>query len=239
MNGPPATDPYQEEVLRTLADNAARYNNWVFGRAGKELGSRVVDVGAGLGTFTDLAARTAERVVALEPDAELVDLLTKRFGGVHNVRVIAGDTTGLTPELVGFDVDSVLCLNVLEHVGDDDDALSRVREVLSPGGKLFLLVPAHRWLFGSLDRSAKHERRYEKRGLRELLSASGFEVRELRHVNPLGIVGWFIWGRILGAPGLPAGPLSAYDRLVPLLRALDAVRLPIGLSLWAVAERRR
>jgi SAM-dependent methyltransferase len=238
VSGPPTTDPYQEEVLRTLADNAVRYNTWVFERAAGELGRRVVDIGAGLGTFTDLAAARAEQVAALEPDAELFELLTKRFGGVANVRVISADTTALTPELVGFAADSVICLNVLEHVRDDADALTRVREVLSPGGKLFLLVPAHPWLFGSLDRSAKHERRYEERGLGELLSASGFEVNELRHVNPLGIVGWFVWGRLLGAPGLPAGPLSAYDRLVPVLRVLDAVRLPIGLSLWAVAERR-
>jgi SAM-dependent methyltransferase len=234
----PSTDPYQEEVLRTLADNADRYNSWLFERCAPKLGRRVVDVGAGLGTFTGLAARTADEVVALEPDAELIHLLKKRFDAAHNVRVVAGDTTELTPDLVGFAADSVLCLNVLEHVRDDADALARIRNVLSPRGKLFLLVPAHRWLFGSLDRSAKHERRYEKRGLRKLLAKEGFEVNELRHVNPVGVMGWFVWGRILGAPGLPVGPLSAYDRLVPLLRVLDRLRAPIGLSLWAVAERR-
>jgi SAM-dependent methyltransferase len=233
------SDPYQEEVLTKLADRAFRYNSWLFERARAEMGERVVDVGAGLGTFTELAGREAREVVAIEPDAQLVELLTSRFGPDSNVRVVRADVTDLSRDLVGFAADSVLCLNVLEHIRDDVDALARMRNVLVPGGKLFLLVPAHDWLFGSLDRSAKHERRYQRRRLRRLLEGAGFEVRTLRHVNPLGIVGWFVWGRILGAAGLPPGPLGAYDRLVPLLRLLDAVRLPVGLSLWAVAERPR
>jgi SAM-dependent methyltransferase len=231
------TDPYQEEVLRKLAAAASRYNEWLFERALDGLGDRVVDVGAGLGTFTELAARHAGEVVALEPDARLVELLDERFKAAPHVRVVGGDVSVLTPALVGAGVDSVLCLNVLEHVRDDVDALRRIRDVLVSRGKLFLLVPAHRWLFGSLDRSAKHERRYDKCGLRRILEGTGFKVQELQHVNPLGIVGWFIWGRLLGAPGLPVGPLGAYDRFVPLLRIFDSVHLPFGLSLWVVAER--
>jgi SAM-dependent methyltransferase len=232
------SDPYQEEVLTKLAESAARYNRWLFQRTNGLLGARVVDVGAGIGTFTDFAAHAGRDVVALEPDGALIALLTERFRDASNVRVLHGDVNDLTTELLGFRADSVLCLNVLEHVCDDADALRRVREALVPEGRLFLLVPAHEWLFGSLDRSAKHERRYTKDGLRRLLESGGFAVRTLRHVNPLGIAGWFVWGRILKAPGLPTGPLGAYDRLVPLLRVLDAVRLPIGLSLWAVGERR-
>jgi SAM-dependent methyltransferase len=234
----PESDPYQEEVLTKLAGSASRYNAWLFERARSQMGERVVDVGAGIGTFAGLAAARAREVVALEPDPHLVDLLEDRFRDTANVRVVAADVTGLSPDVVGFRADSVLCLNVLEHVRDDRDALARMRDVLAPNGRLFLLVPAHRWLFGSLDRSAKHERRYRSSELRHLLETAGFDVQTMRHVNPLGIVGWFVWGRILGAPGLPVGPLGAYDRLVPLLRILDAVRLPVGLSLWAVAERR-
>jgi SAM-dependent methyltransferase len=238
MSGALGTDPYQEEVLSKLAENASRYNEWVFERAAGLIGGRVLDVGAGLGTFTELAARRAQQVLALEPDAKLSELLTERFGSTSNVRVVAGDLADLTPQLIGSPVDSVLCLNVLEHVRDDADALARIRDVLAPHGKLLLLVPAHPRLFGSLDRSAKHERRYRKQGLKQLLEASGFDVRAIQHVNPLGILGWFVWGKILGAPGLPVRPLGAYDRLVPVLRVLDRVRFPVGLSLWAVAERR-
>ena len=238
MSGPLGTDPYQEDVLSNLAANAPRYNEWVFERAASLIGERVLDVGAGLGTFTELAARRAQEVLALEPDTKLIELLTERFSSTSNVRVIAGDLGDLSPQLVGSPVDSVLCLNVLEHVGDDVDALARIHEVLVPHGNLLLLVPAHPRLSGSLDRSAKHERRYGKENLKQLLEASGFDVRALQHVNPLGILGWFVWGKIFGAPGLPVRPLGAYDRLVPLLRILDRVRFPVGLSLWAVAERR-
>ena len=82
-----------------------------------------------------------------------------------------------------------------------------------------------------------HERRYGRRGLEQSLRAAGFDVETLRHVNPVGAVGWAVRMRLLRKREWPSTSFRMFDNLVPILRPLDALRLPFGLSLWAVARR--
>jgi SAM-dependent methyltransferase len=222
------------EVLdRVLADiaNARNYNDWLFERARPHLGRRVLDAGAGIGTFAALAASTGAEVTALEPDPAFV----ARLGELEGVHVVEAPAEAIPPGLGEFD--SILCLNVLEHVRDDRAALRGFHDSLRPGGVLLLLVPAHRWLYGGYDRAAGHERRYDARTLRALLRAAGFEVGRLRHVNPLGGLGWLVRVRLRRGDEWPSGSFRTFDRLVPALKHLDRVPLPFGLSLWAVARR--
>lgn len=211
------------------ADN---YNAWLLERSAPYVGDRVLDVGAGIGTFTAMIAAGRE-VTAAEPDAAFVDVLRRRFANAPNIRVFAG-AVGDLPESRYFD--SIICFNVLEHIRDDADALRRLREKLAPAGRLLLLVPAHPFLFGAIDAALGHQRRYRKEPLRQLLEQSGFKVEVLRHVNPIGAVGWLVSARVLKRPDIAAGPLRLFDRVVPFIRQLDRVELPFGLSLWAVAR---
>jgi SAM-dependent methyltransferase len=226
---PPGQDEAQERMAK--ADN---YNRWLLERGRHYLGKRVLDFGAGLGVFTDLVAEGRE-IVALEPDPAFVLQLRERFADRPEVTVVGGDESELGPDDAGFD--TVICLNVLEHIRDDVETLRRIRARLVPGGFLLLLVPAHEVLFGEIDRNVGHERRYRRRVLAERLRRAELDVVELRHVNPLGALGWLLSSRILRRSQVPEGALSVYDKLVPLLRRLDVVPLPFGLSLWAVARR--
>ena len=216
---------------------ATNYNAWLLDRARPHLGRRVLDAGAGTGTFTELAADGRQLVVAMEPDPLFARELERRFAGRDNVEVVQLDVADLSSESVPAPFDSVVCFNVLEHIRDHVAALARLHEVLAPGGRLVLLVPAHPLLFGSIDRTVGHERRYERGQVRGLLEASGFQVEEVRYVNPLGALGWLVSSRVLRRTLIPEGPLRLYDRLVPLLRGLEMLRLPWGLSVWAVARR--
>jgi SAM-dependent methyltransferase len=218
---------------RVLADiaNARNYNDWLFERARPHLGRRVLDAGAGIGTFTALAAATGADVTALEPDPSFV----ARLRELEGVSVVQAPAEAIPPGLGGFD--SILCLNVLEHVRDDEAALRGFHDSLRPGGAVLLLVPAHAWLYGGYDRAAGHERRYGARTLRARLRAAGFEVETLRHVNPLGGLGWLVRVRLRRGDEWPSGSFRTFDRLVPALRHLDRVPLPFGLSIWAVARR--
>ena len=212
-------------------EGAGAYNDWVFDRARPHLGRRVLDAGAGIGTFTELAAEGRE-VVAVEPDPEQLAILRERVAGQANVQVVEG-----TVEDVSGTFDSILCLNVLEHIPDDRGTLRRFHELLAPGGSLLLLVPAHPALYGGIDRAVDHQRRYTKAGLSDCLREAGFTVAELRLVNPLGALGWFVSSRVLKREQIPEGPLRVYDKLVPALRMLDRVDVGVGLSVWAVARR--
>jgi SAM-dependent methyltransferase len=214
-----------------VADN---YNTWLFERSRPYLGRSVLDIGAGVGTFTALAVPGRHRVLAAEPDPEFAQLLQQRFSAVPNVEVLAAEAADVT---LAEPVDSIICFNVLEHIPDDQGALRRFGELLTPGGRLLLLVPAHPLLFGATDRAVGHERRYRRRPLAALLAGAGFEIEDIRYVNPVGALGWLVSSRLLRSDDVPTGPLRLYDRLVPLLRTLDRLHPPFGLSLWAVARK--
>jgi SAM-dependent methyltransferase len=221
-----ADEPYS---LDRMAE-ADRYNAWLLERARPYLGTRVLEIGAGIGTFTGVLAEGSE-VVAVEPDAALVPSLR---AAAPTAQIVEGEIDAAPPG----PYDSIVCFNVLEHIPDHAASLAQFNERLRAGGHLLLLVPAHPFLYGTLDRAFEHERRYGKRALQSLLRAAGFDLVALRRVNPVGALGWFVSSRILGREELPAGALRLYDRLVPVLRLLDRVELPVGLSLWAVARRR-
>jgi SAM-dependent methyltransferase len=207
---------------------AGGYNAWLVDRAGPWLRGRVLDAGAGIGTHTGRLRERADEVVALEPDPELASMLRRQVPGV---KVVEGDANAVEGPF-----DAIVCFNVLEHIADDEGTLRHFRELLAPGGALLLLVPAHPALFGSLDRTFEHERRYSKADLHAKLARAGLSPERLRYVNPVGAVGWLVQARLLRREHLPPAGLGLYDRLVPALRALDSLPLPFGLSLWAVAK---
>jgi SAM-dependent methyltransferase len=218
-----------------IMEQATRYNAWLLERCRPYLGGRILDVGAGSGTFEPELAVAADEVVALETDDEQVAQLRRRVAGLPNVSVVHGAAGEIGPARLGAPFDAVVCFNVIEHVDDDVGVLRSIRGYLGAEGKLLLLVPAHAALFGPLDRTVGHRRRYSKVSTRAALGRAGFDVRELRLVNPIGALGWLVAGRVGRRASIPGGPLGIYDRLVPLLRFLDRLDLPFGLSVWAVA----
>jgi SAM-dependent methyltransferase len=209
--------------------HAVAYNSWLLERAQPWLHGRVLDVGAGIGTHTLRIRELADEVVAVEPDAALAALLRLRAPGVT---VVEGDAAA-----VDRPFDAIVCFNVLEHIRDDVAALARFGELLAPAGALLLLVPAHPALYGTLDRTFGHERRYRRSELESKLSSVGLRPEVLRHVNAIGAAGWLVQSRVLRRPHLPHIGLSLYDRVVPIIRTLDRIPLPLGLSLWAVARK--
>jgi SAM-dependent methyltransferase len=234
---PPDHVSDQEEILWRLERHARRYNEWILQRALPFVGESVLEVGAGIGTFSLPLAQSGRRVIANELDGALASILDRRVRRLPNVDVFRDDVLNLTPEMFGGPVDSVICFNVLEHIPEDSKALTAIRRCLRPGGQALLLVPAHPYLLGETDRAVDHQRRYARSGLKDLLTAAGFEIEEMRYVNPVGAAGWLVSSRLLRRPTLPAGPLNLFGRLVPVLRSLDRLSLPFGLSLWARAVR--
>ena len=224
-----------ETLDRALADiaGARAYNEWLFDRIRPFLGTRVVDAGAGIGTFTELATEAGAEVTAVEPVPEFAAILRERFKSNDRVTVVEG-TVGAVGQRR---FDSIICLNVLEHIENDGATLRQFIELLAPHGRLLLLVPAHPSLYGGYDRAAGHVRRYSKQVLHERLVGAGFELETLRHVNPIGGLGWLLRVRLRPSEEWPAHAFTVFDRVVPIERYLDALRLPFGLSLWAVARR--
>ena len=135
--------------------------------------------------------------------------------------------------------DTVVAVNVLEHIRDDRRALEVIAAALVPGGVLALLVPAHPalWKFYR-PASTGHFRRYTAAGLRERLQGAGLEVARLHHFNLVGGIGWWVQYRLLRRPGHAQGHLRTMDAMLPVLRRLESVVAPpFGLSLVAVGRK--
>ena len=126
---------------------------------------------------------------------------------------------------------------MLEHIEEDTATLSDLFALLSPGGRLILIVPALRKLYGSLDEHLHHFRRYEKAELEEKIRAAGFELEDVRFLNRPGILGWWVNGRLLRRRVLPSCQLAAFKLLLPILKREEAHPPSVGMSLLAIARK--
>src|ERR1700691_6210535 len=132
---------------------AKNYFAWQSRLVVRELGQRVVEGGCGIGIFTGLLL-DRELVVAVDREEACVQSLRERFPGRGNLRVLTcGPGSEPFRDLARFQPDSVVCVNVLEHIEDDGAALRAMAEIVVPGGVMVLLVPAFDALYGPIDRN--------------------------------------------------------------------------------------
>jgi SAM-dependent methyltransferase len=227
-------------TLAHLEAAAPNYNAWLGGSFAKWSGRRVLEIGAGIGTITAHLAPGRDLVTALEVDDFYVRRLRNRFRGQRQVEPYHSDVALADWQaLRARRYDTIVLSNVLEHIPDDAGAVRTFAKILPPGGRLILYVPALPALFGSIDEAVGHHRRYTPSALREVLEPNGFEVEHLEWMNLVGIVGWFVNGRVLKRRVLPPLQLRLYDQVAPwLAQAESHLRLPVGLSLFCVAQRR-
>jgi SAM-dependent methyltransferase len=128
-------------------------------------------------------------------------------------------------------------VNVLEYAEDPATVLHSLKTALKPGGTVVVLVPNGPALFGSLDRSLGHKRRFHAGQMKKLLEGQGFAVERVYHFNRAGAPPWWAYGRILGSRNINKPVLKLFDKTVWLWRRLDAVMPWPGLSLIVVARK--
>lgn len=232
---PRATGVQHESALHVdvVEESAPNHLRWIADLCRPYLGSRVLDVGAGEGALTAHLAADRE-LVAVDMSDACVRALATRFAESPNVTVLQGNVGELCDER-GFD--AIVMVNLLEHIAEDADALTDLRALMRPEGRLVIYVPAMNWLYSNFDRRVGHYRRYAKWRLRAVVEQAGFRVLELRYLNALAIPGWVALSHT-GLGERPASGLALWDRVgVPLSRSVESrVRLPIGLNLLCVAS---
>jgi SAM-dependent methyltransferase len=222
-----------EVTLDNLFD-AHNYRQWIFDLIAPALGPRVLEVGAGHGTFTDLLAHR-RHVTATDLSPRCVKELEDRFDHRTDVTVLHCDLIG-SREAGPFD--TAVLVNVLEHIQDDAGALKELAAQLVSGGRLALWVPAHMQLYSDFDRSIGHYRRYTCPELDQKLVDAGFVVDEVRYVNLVGALAWWIVARQLHRAPTGKMGVTVFDRyFVPVLRRLEGKRhMPAGQSVLALAH---
>jgi len=212
------------------------YNKWLFGFIRNHIKSPILEVGAGIGTFTKIICRSGN-LYAIDTNPEYIKILTDSsqgryhagFGNIENGKVFR----------TGSRFNTIVCMNVLEHIADDSKAILNMSYLLKKKGKLLLLVPAFMFAFGNLDRKLGHYRRYTTSSVSSILMDCGFHILDSRYLNFIGLFGWIMNTRLLGTYLIPKYQLIIFSALFrPFLMLEKLVKLPLGLSLLIIAEKR-
>ena len=213
------------------------YNRWLLDRFEGSIGRRVLEVGSGTGNMTRLLYGR-DLIVATDLEAAYIHILQNRFRRQPTIQVAKLDLESDDwKALRHHQFDTIVCFNVLEHIEHDVDALQRMRDLLVPGGRLLLFVPADQKLYGTLDKQVGHFRRYSAETLSSVIAAAGLEIRQMSYHNIFGRLGWWFNGRVLKRRHMPAAQSRIFDFFVPLLRRIEPRAPRNGLSLVAVAEK--
>jgi glycosyltransferase involved in cell wall biosynthesis len=223
-------------VLQSMR-RARGLNRWILDQFRPFVGQRVVEAGCGIGNFTELLL-DRERLVCLDNDPLYVEMMKWRLGHLENLRALQFDLSNqsayaaIKPERI----DTIVCLNVLEHIAPDEAVLRAYYDLLEPGGHAIILVPAHPSLYGPCDAAIGHERRYTQVELHTKMQAAGFEVVSMHEFNRLGVPGWWL-NKKLGRRDLNPRQMRAFEALLPIAKLLEALKLGRGLSLIGVGRK--
>jgi 2-polyprenyl-3-methyl-5-hydroxy-6-metoxy-1,4-benzoquinol methylase len=231
---PEAWDASDTELASTLdnLDAATNYADWIVALMAPYLRGRILEVGAGHGTFTSLLARYGP-VTATELSERAVAVLRERYAGSDRITVRHVD------ELTDAAFDTAVMVNVLEHIDDDVGALHSLRSDLSPGGNIVIYSPAFNALYSRFDAAVGHYRRYTKATLARAIDDAGLEAVDIRYVNAAGALAWYVVATRLGRRPTEGWSTQLFDRVaVPVVRRVEhRVAPPFGQSLLAVARR--
>lgn len=241
-NALPSQIPIGYATMSSALPLAANYHRWVLQLLRPHLRGQGLEIGFGYGQYTKELAASLERLVAVDCDPELWE---KKPPLPANVDFVLADLLdpGYPAKVGAGAFDSVICLNVLEHIEQDGQALRNIWACLRPGGCLLLLVPAHPALFGPMDSLAGHWRRYTRPVLKERLRETGFVPQELYYLNPLGALGWWVNAKIMRPRTLSDPAVNRqilwFDRYIqPVSQFLSTfTRTFFGQSLWALARK--
>jgi glycosyltransferase involved in cell wall biosynthesis len=229
-------DPYLSGTLARLT-RASKFNAWMADTIRAYCGSRVLEIGSGVGTLTrKLIPR--DQYVASDINPLYLEPLTQLSTNHPYLRASYCDVTDSASFPISSEgFDTVICLNVIEHVEDDVKAMENIRNVLGDGGTAVVLVPNGPWNFGTLDQVLGHYRRYTRESLLKLGEDAGFVVEKLIVFNRIGTPAWFLNGRIMRRRMFGLFQIWMLNLLTPIFRVVDPVLPFPPLSLIAIFRK--
>ena len=235
---------YHLEILAELKN----YYGWILDEIRPFFGQRMAEIGGGIGTFTDLFVishlqkEAGTSLEVFEPTHDLYRAIETRAERAYASLV----RTGRLKTVAGYfdfsrkeQFDTIIMINVLEHIQDDLEFVRNSFNSLAAGGTFVVFVPALQWLYGPLDKKAGHFRRYEKNQLEGLLRSAGFEVLKSKYMDAGGVLPWYLFHVIGKSESFSPLLTRFYDRwMIPAVRYLEGIVQPfIGKNVLIVGRK--
>jgi len=225
------------EILERL-NRAPRFTRWMADVLRPHVGDRVLEIGAGIGNMSvHLMPRSIYWATDVNP--YYLDYLETLRPTRPYMRVAYTDGAKAESYPVAQSFDTVVCLNVIEHVPDDVGTLRNIRDTLIDGGTAIILVPCGPQLYGTLDKVLGHCRRYTEKQLTDVARQAGFEVEQILKFNRPGVPAWWLNGKVLRRQTFGVGQIRLLNVLTPIFRRIDPW-LPLPpLSIIAILRKQQ
>ena len=233
-----STDIYK--TLDTIS-SSSRYNSWIYKKICPYLSGNVLDIGSGLGDIAQYYHLNpkVKQIILTDYSDEMLPRLKSRFAHLNSYRALKFDITAnrLDDLFSPQGIDTITCVNVLEHIENDVNALNNMHSLLKKKGTLILLIPALPQIYGTLDALVGHYRRYTKTSLQKVIQKTNFTIVKQFYMNMFGIITWFIAGKILKQKSFNAKACKGLDKIVPVLEGIESfIQPPFGQSLITICS---
>lgn len=228
-----------DKVALDALEQAPRFNQWMYDMIAPYLGERLVELGSGRGNISRLL-RGHGHILLTDYQNNYLDELNERWGHLPTVKVAKLNLSRMQDfsAIQEYKPDTVVCLNVLEHIEKDQAVLDRLQEVLPTGCRLVFLVPYNQALFSEFDRQIGHYRRYQKGELEDKMGQAGFEVERQFFFNKAGVLAWYAANTLGKQRTITPAQTKIYNLLTPLFRIMEPILPMAGLSTIVVARKK-
>lgn len=229
--------------------NAINYQKWILEIISPFLGNSILEVGAGIGNMSQWLPVRSELIIT-EAEIKYVDLIKKRFGNkeLPNLKIEHVDLSKpWLNDFIKYNLDTIISFNVLEHIEDDQAAFNDFVNILKQSNssnvkRIITFVPAHQFLFGSLDKAFGHYRRYDSASVIKKIQKIDPQVKiRTQYFNVFGIFGWYILGKVLKRKIIGNDSIRTFEYICPYIKKIDnflheSLRIPLGQSLLIVID---
>jgi 2-polyprenyl-3-methyl-5-hydroxy-6-metoxy-1,4-benzoquinol methylase len=235
-------DPIGEMTLQAIA-NADKFNQWMYDTVKPYVKGHLLEIGSGIGNISKYFLLDGTKTTLTDLRQNYCDLLAEKFknfptlNGIEKINLTHPNFEVEYKEFIGT-YDSIVALNVVEHIKDDELALKNCYKLLAKGGHVIILVPSYQFLFNKFDEGLEHFRRYTVPRLVKVIKDANFEIVHKQYFNAVGIAGWFVTGSLLKKEAIPEGQMGLYNKLVPVIKVIDKIIFnQFGLSSVAVGKK--
>ncbi len=243
VNAAASTDPVGEGTLELFADTNL-FNSWLYGTLARWCKDNLLEIGSGIGNISAYYLRNFKEVSLSDLREHYCDRLKNQFAASGSLKQVLSfdlaekNMASVHPQFTNS-FDCIVASNVVEHIEDDGQAVKNCYQMLRPGGRLVVLVPAYTFLYNIFDKELGHFRRYRRGSMKDLFESGGFNVIHTQYFNAAGTLGWFVSGSVLKKKMIPGGQLKLYNKLVPAFKIVDGLLMNrMGLSVIAVGEKK-